>query len=162
MFIDRDIGWKCRTMALIRAIEGRGGTYPRRPLPISLNYNVLPEIAAKFNNRRKNFEDHQQLKKLADPVTGEIEMLHIPTGFMMIDISVFHALADKCVLCQSRWVWRYAEKGQRLFSGACQRWHHGVRRLGLCTICRENGIPSISIPIFICDHTGSYTFDVPR
>jgi len=129
----------------------------------SRDYNVLPEIAAKFNNRRKNFEDHQQLKKLADPVTGEIEMLHIPTGFMMIDISVFHALADKVPFYVNRD--GYGDMPKKVSDFFPVRVKDGIMESedwAFCTICRENGIPVYLNTNIICDHTGSYTFDVPR
>ncbi|HZK76865.1 MAG TPA: hypothetical protein VFD13_08160 [Candidatus Kapabacteria bacterium] len=165
LFIDSDISWTWPDfLALIKSDKlVVGGTYPKKILPISLNYNVLPGQAGTFNRRRKNLEDHQELKKYADPVTGEIEVLHIPTGFMMIDTGVFRTLANK--------VPSYAnDAGTPDMPGTMRdffpvRVKHGILESedwAFCAICRENGIPVYLNTRIICDHTGSYTFDVPR
>src|SRR5665213_572653 len=165
LFIDSDISWTWPDfLALIKSDKlVVGGTYPKKILPISLNYNVLPGQAGTFNRRRKNLEDHQELKKYADPVTGEIEVLHIPTGFMKIDTGVFRTLANK--------VPSYAnDAGTPDMPGTMRdffpvRVKHGILESedwAFCAICRENGIPVYLNTRIICDHTGSYTFDVPR
>ncbi|HET6400428.1 MAG TPA: hypothetical protein VFH95_03430 [Candidatus Kapabacteria bacterium] len=165
MFIDSDLGWKWPDLQKLIQSDKLvvGGTYPKKKFPISLNYNVLSPRSSGFNNRRKSIADHEELKKRADPVTGELEVLHIPTGFMMIDISVFRKLMDK--------VPAYASEGDVPDLPATIREFFPVRvRNGImesedwafCAICRENGIPVYLNTRVICNHTGPYTFDVPR
>ena len=165
MFIDGDIGWKWpELLALIRSDKlVVGGAYPKKTLPITLNYNVLPEFAANVDRSRKNFDDHLELRKLADPVTGELEMMHIATGFMMIDVRVFRALVDKVPFYINRD--GYGDLPTKVSDFFPVRVKDGMwesEDWAFCTICRENGIPIYLNMNIICDHTGSYTFDEPR
>ena len=165
MFIDGDVGWKWQDLlALVRSDKlVVGGTYPKKSLPISLNYNAIPSRFPGFNNKRKSIEDHQLLKQYADPVTGEIEMQHIPTGFMMIDVSVFRTLIGKVPSYQNSE--GLGDMPRVIHDFFPVRVHNGIMESedwAFCTICRDHGIPIYLNTNIICDHTGTYTFDVPR
>src|SRR5207253_10033144 len=97
------------------------------------------------------------------PLTGEIEVQHIPTGFMMIDVSVFKQLAGLVPFYINKD--GYGDMPNKVSDFFPVRVHNGVMESedwAFCTICRENGIPIYLNTNIICDHTGSYTFDVPR
>ncbi len=165
VFIDGDIGWHWPDLLAIIRSNKRvvGGTYPKKSLPISLNYNVIPNSVPNFDNRRKSFEDHKLLRQYADPVTAELEVAHIATGFMKIDVSVFHQLADKVPFYINRD--GYGDMPKKVSDFFPVRVLNGFMESedwAFCTICRENGIPVYLNTNVIVDHTGSYTFDVPR
>ncbi len=161
MFIDADVSWKWEDLeALIRSDKPViGGTYPKKSLPIEYNYNVLPLHRTAFaNHNRRNPADHALLRSLADPATGEIEVLHLPTGFLMIDVRVLHALKSKAE------TYRHLELGT--IGG--EVWDFFPVRVrdkilesedwAFCTMCRDSGIPVYLNTNVIVNHTGSYTF----
>lgn len=73
MFIDADLGWRPEQLQKLLESGKRiiGGTYPVKKLPIKLNYNVLPGA---FSEGRI------------------LEVRHVPTGFLLIDMDVFERL----------------------------------------------------------------------
>ncbi len=85
LFIDADISWKgIDVMALLNSPHKIiGGSYPFKTFPIKLNFQPLPEQVAEYEADPSAF-----FEKHADK-NGEIEVLKIPTGFLMIDVSVF-------------------------------------------------------------------------
>ncbi len=165
LFIDGDIGWHWPDLLAIIRSNKRvvGAAYPRKHLPISLNYGLFPEQAASVRFAKDGREKHEMLRKLADQLTGELEVAHVPTGFLQIDVSVFHQLADK--------VASYVDLDGssdtlkeirdffpiRVVNGEIQPVDQAFS-----SICRENGIPVYLNTNVILEHTGQYTFDVPR
>ena len=165
MFIDGDIGWKWQDLLAIIKSDKLvvGGTYPKKNLPISLNYNVLPKHLPHINNLRKSYEDHLALKQFADPATGELEVAHIPTGFMQIDIAVFKFLKNKVAAYTSRD--GHGDMPKEISDYFPVRVLNGYMESedwAFCSICRENGIPVYLNLNVVVDHTGTYTFDIPR
>jgi len=71
-----------------------GGTYPIKNFPITLNFNPLPEQCDLFgiNRQRENFFEWRA--KYAEE-NGEVEVRHVPTGFLMVDTKVLADLTYK-------------------------------------------------------------------
>lgn len=93
LFIDADIGWKWSDVArLLKSYKKViGGTYPIKQLSPVLALNALPEHHEIFG-RERNPEALRNLGEQQGNQTGEVEVRHIPTGFMLIDCSVLRAL----------------------------------------------------------------------
>ncbi len=160
MFIDSDIGWKWEDLKRLLSSEKKlvGGTYPVKSLPLTLNYNVLPAQKHILDNGRVSIASHQKLKELADPVTGEIAVYHIPTGFMLIDRSVLLTLQPLVSYYQQampnnpiRDMWDFFPV--RVHSGRLES-----EDWSFCTLCREAGIEVTLNTNIITTHVGSHMF----
>jgi hypothetical protein len=96
MFIDADIGWNLEDFKSILQSDKRviGGTYPIKQLsPSRLAYNPFDQLNFPEGIRPRGIEELQYLKEhYAVNGAGEVAVRHIPTGFMMIDCSVFRDL----------------------------------------------------------------------
>ena len=96
MFIDADLGWELADVEAVLQSDKRiiGGTYPIKQLsPVRLSYNPLEQHEIPEDIRTRSYEELQYLKEIhADRNSGEVRVRHIPTGFMMIDCSVFREL----------------------------------------------------------------------
>jgi hypothetical protein len=160
LFIDSDIGWAWEDMrALVRSDKlVVGGTYPMKMRPLNLNYNVLPEHEHIWKTR--SIEEHGKIMELADKLTGEIAIKHLPTGFMMIDMRVFEQLKSKVtsydedetgVRPRPRWDFFPAVvKDGRFIS---EDW-------AFSSLCHENGIDVYLNTNIICTHMGSALYSV--
>jgi hypothetical protein len=158
LFIDSDITWEYdQFLALFNSDKMVvGGTYPMKTSPIWLNFNTLPEHQRIFKGARKGLPEFQEYKKLAAP-NGEIEVMHIPTGFMMIRREVFQNLAGKVL------TYRHNEGGK-------SETHHeffpvrvkdGVLESedwAFCSLCREHGMKIYFNTNIITKHTGMTTW----
>lgn len=96
LFIDADMVFSVE--GLKRLIESDkeiiGGSYPLKAYPITINFNPLEEHRDLYGESRKT-EDYQAwVKKYADE-RGEAEVLHVPTGFLLVDCKVLAALTYK-------------------------------------------------------------------
>jgi hypothetical protein len=96
LFIDADLGWKLSDIQAIVDSSKRvvGGTYPLKQMsPTRLSYNPPADLVFPEHIALRSYDELQYLKQhFADLTTGEVSVRHIPTGFMMIDCSVFKAL----------------------------------------------------------------------
>lgn len=82
LFIDADLGFKVSDVMKLLDAEKRiiGGTYPVKKLPVKLNYNAV----------------HGEVPD----AEGILRARHVPTGFLLIDVTVFDRLesfADVCM-----------------------------------------------------------------
>lgn len=95
LFIDADMSWKPEWVEMLLRSDKKiiGGTYPLKSFPISLNFNPLEEHVKWFGKNRQLDNYQEFVKNCAEP-NGEVEVRHIPTGFMLIDMSVFKTLAS--------------------------------------------------------------------
>jgi hypothetical protein len=161
LFIDADIGWTWDDMrSLIRSDKlVVGGTYPMKvnpKQPLTLNYNVLPEHSHLWSMH--TLEEHERVKLLADPATGELRVMHIPTGFMMIDMRVFEKLKSRVGSYVNYWPDRPASRDYDYFPTRIKDDILESEDWAFCSICRENGIDIYLNTNIICTHTGSYTY----
>lgn len=159
LFIDADIGWTWEDMrALIRSDKlVVGGTYPMKSLPITLNYNVLPEHY--HVSQTRSLEEHQRLKAFADPVTGELAITHLPTGFMMIDMRVFETIKSNVSSYIEYEPHKPPTKHHDFFPVRVKDRTLESEDWSFCSICRENGIDIYLNVNIICTHMGSTVYN---
>lgn len=98
LFIDADQTW--RNDELDRLVDSKrtvvGGVYSKKTLPLDLNFTPLPAHSREFfPSGSKPPEAFLSYAKLADE-SGEIEVQHLATGFLMISREVFEALKEGC------------------------------------------------------------------
>lgn len=95
-FIDADMIFTPESVELLVKSKKKivGGTYPLKCFPITLNFNPLPHQRDLFGEHRQQDNYIEWVAKYAD-ATGEAEVMHIPTGFMMIDMEVLAKLSHK-------------------------------------------------------------------
>ena len=164
LFIDADIGWTYEQLRHLIFSDKRivGGTYPMKTTPIALNFNPLPEHLKYFENRKSVAAFNKYKKDLANE-KGEVEVMHIPTGFLMIDASVFKELAPT--------VPTYT--GHDLSTGTTSKFHdffpvrvkNGVLESedwAFCSIARDNGIKVWFQTNIVTTHTGTQTWVVRK
>lgn len=95
LFLDTDLLWKYRDIQrLIRSDKAIiGGTYPLKAFPITLNFNPLREQRGELFATSDYLTEYKKWVQKYANEKGEIEVLHVPTGMLLIDKSVFAALA---------------------------------------------------------------------
>lgn len=167
LFIDADISWTAKDIWRLYSSSKQiiGGCYPVKTLPISLNFNPIPDHREYFPD---NFKTLAQLKRYGDECaspTGEVEVEHLATGFMMIDRSVFETLRPK--------VSSYQLMDISLKNGKKET-HHDYFSCGpyqdnfesedwrFTRIAKEAGISSWLNVNAVLPHTGTFTFDASR
>jgi hypothetical protein len=163
LFIDADIGWTYAQLRQLIFSDKRiiGGTYPMKTTPIALNFNPLMEHLRYFSHRKSVAEFNKYKKEQANE-KGEVEVMHIPTGFLMIDTEVFRELASK--------VPTYS--GHDLSTGTTASYHdffpvrvkNGILESedwAFCSLARDNGIKIWFQTNIVTTHTGTFTWDVP-
>lgn len=91
LFIDADISWKASDVWALWNSDKKvvGGTYPLKTFPIKLNF-VPPQGI--YPKEVETFDPNEFVQNHSDPKTGEAEVFMLPTGFMMVDCSVFREL----------------------------------------------------------------------
>lgn len=96
LFIDADMIFTTENVLKLLASKRDivGGTYPLKNYPITINFNPLPEHRDLFGVERYQDNYLAWVAEYADE-NGEAEVMHIPTGFMLIDCKVFAALSYK-------------------------------------------------------------------
>jgi hypothetical protein len=175
LFIDSDIGWTYDDLCFVLNSNKPiiGGTYPMKAFPMSLNFNPMPGQFEVFEHTeadgtktyRKTIDKYDlYCQQFADKTSGEVEVLHVPTGFMAINVKqVFGALKDKVATYDSH----------DFRTGKLQVMHDffPVRvkdrvleseDWAFCSIAREAGIPVFLQTKVVLSHVGNYTFDIRR
>lgn len=95
LFIDSDISFTAADVVAILASKKQvvGGTYSLKCLPPSPSFNPLDEHRGDFTSPRRTLEEFDRYtKRRGDPETGEVEVKHVPTGFLAIDVQVLRSL----------------------------------------------------------------------
>jgi len=159
-FIDADIGWKWQDFLKILKSPNHvvGGTYSMKMLPINLNYNLLPEDRALY--QRSHIKSKAILEQMIeDKGKEEIEVQHVPTGFMRISVTALERLKHK--------VDAYKQQNPRtgeiedywdLFPVRVKDGNLMSEDWMFCELCRENGIPVFMNLSVINHHIGSFDF----
>ena len=96
LFIDSDMEFNINQVRMLIGSKRQiiGGTYPLKNYPITLNFNPLPQHLDLFCEDRQQDNYIAWVRKYADE-SGEAEVRHVPTGFLMIDTKVLAALTFK-------------------------------------------------------------------
>lgn len=91
LFIDADMGWEVSDVERLLKSHKRvvGGVYPVKQYPIELACNALVEHREVFPHNKRSVESLLELRRQFANHIGEVEVRHIPTGFMLVDTSVF-------------------------------------------------------------------------
>jgi glycosyltransferase involved in cell wall biosynthesis len=93
LFIDADMVFTYENV--IRLLTSKreivGGTYPLKTFPLTLNFNPLPEHGDLFGTDRQQDNYLAWVEKYADD-NGEAEVMHLPTGFLLVDTKVLAKL----------------------------------------------------------------------
>ena len=86
LFIDADISWRPEHVAMLLNSPHRvvGGVYPLKAFPVK--FNMVPKQGIYDT---PTYNPWQYAKDFMDPETKEVEVHSIPTGFLMIDTSIF-------------------------------------------------------------------------
>jgi hypothetical protein len=168
VFIDADIGWQYSDMCLLlnspRPIVG--GTYPLKAFPIAMNFNPLMQHMELFETEgpngkmyRKTMDKMALYKEKYADTNGEVEVMHVPTGFMSINVAVLKHLKDKVASYTQRDF--HTGKTTIIHEYFPIRIKNGVLESedwAFCSIARENGIPVYMNANIITAHTGTHTF----
>ena len=96
LFVDADQGWRAEdVIRLIRSDKLLiGGTYPKKELPINLNFGVLPQHDHYFPDLIKTTDRFVTWAEAEAPPDGEVEVAYLPTGLMLIDCAVFRKMQE--------------------------------------------------------------------
>lgn len=162
MFIDADIAWKASDLDLLLR-SGReiiGGTYPIKSLPMRLNFNPLPGQTEEFGEHRDMAAFEQYRAKYAAS-TGEVEVAHIPTGFMLIDVNVFRALVIRGKV--EHYTTFQIDTGEvkeyhDFFPTRIENDRYESEDWAFCSIAREAGFKVYLQTQIVCRHLGNYLY----
>lgn len=96
LFIDADMKWNVSDVEKLLESDKRvvGGTYPIKTYPIELAANSLDEHKGLFDASERSVAQLIALREAHGNSRGEIPMKHIPTGFMLIDVSILAQLTQ--------------------------------------------------------------------
>lgn len=160
MFIDADINWEhWQIEELLKSDKPViGGTYPLKHFPIRVNFNPLLEHSDMFSKDRTYQAFRRYAEKYADE-KGEIQVRHLPTGFMLIDCSVFRKLQGKV----GTYSFESAAVGKReyyhdYFPVRINGGNYETEDWGFCSQCTDAGIPIYLQTKVIVNHIGKHEY----
>lgn len=139
------------------------GTYPVKELPISINYNPLRE--SDYFGKSNIEENFKNFAKDSADESGEVEVLHVPTGFMSIKCSVLGKLVEDGRVKP----YYYREAGsiepQRAFEFFPCGEHNGEYESedwAFCRIAREAGFKIYLNTQIVTGHTGNFHYRMSK
>ncbi len=99
----------------------------------------------------------------ADPETGEVEVKHLPTGFMLVDRSVLETLKEG----SPSFLMKANESAEELrywdmFPAGVIGGRYETEDWFFCSIAREAGHPAYLNTRVIVDHWGRFNYCLPR
>lgn len=162
LFIDADMVFSYDKMKLLLESDKQiiGGTYPLKAHPITLNFNPLIEHRDLFGTDRQMSNYKEWIDKYADE-NGEAEVMHVPTGFLLIDTKVLAKLTYA-----TDW---YANFNPELKTQTTYYdffpttvVDHQLRSedWGFCELAREDGFKVFLQTRAICGHVGTMTYGI--
>ena len=163
-FIDADQVWSPEQAGLLLSSKRTlvGGTYCKKEHPLRLNFNPLPEHGAKYGKLQVPENYGKWAQQEADE-SGEVEVRHIPTGFMLIDCSVLHALKEGCPTYLSPDT--PGEEDVRhydFFPSGVLQGRYETEDWFFCSIAKEAGHAPYLQTKVIVDHLGLYNYRLER
>lgn len=143
LFIDADIGFTGDDVKKIVLHDKQvvGGTYPVKKVPPRLNFNALPDHDVSDIPDYRSLNGMKKLYEKYGVGKGLLEVKHVPTGFLCVDVKVFRELA-KYVPSYSGLGYR-AEQYEHIPELFPVRVKDGILESedwSFCTLCREHGI----------------------
>jgi len=157
LFIDADLTWT--TDDITRLINTKvnviGGTYPVKSLPIRINFNPIPShINEHFaGSCGRSVDDFKAYREKCADENGEVQVMHVPTGFLQIDVAVLKKLTNV--------VEKYNNAGDINYNFFPCPVRYGILESedwGFCSLCRDNGIPVFMNTNIVLTHAGTYNF----
>ncbi len=165
LFIDADQVWTDDDTAAI--LESKrtliGGTYPKKDFPMRLNFNPTEEHAAIMGgNNPRDPEHFADYAKFADS-NGEIEVKHVPTGFLLIDRAVLEAVAKESPTYLSKENDSAEElRYWDMFPSGVLNGRYETEDFYFCSEARAYGHPPYLNVNVVIDHIGSLTYRMPK
>jgi hypothetical protein len=163
LFIDADIGFTGEDVKKIILHDKPvvGGTYPTKKLPPRLNFNVLPEHDVKDIPHCQSLNGIKMLYEKYGISDDLLEVRHLPTGFLCIDVNVLREL-EKHVPSYSGVGYGadQFEKIPELFPVRVKDGAFESEDWSFCTLCREHGIKIYLDTKVVLSHTGNIVIDV--
>ncbi len=164
LFADADLGWNPQDLANLLAADVPvvAGTYPIKQLPIKLNFNVLKEdlldcaVASLDPYCETGF---QRWREQRADARGLVEVRHVPTGFLLIERSVFEQLVPHV----DSYACDYPEAppnaiDYNFFPATISQGTLLSEDWAFCELCRSHGIPIYLNTNVIASHMGNYQF----
>lgn len=165
MFIDADQAWTPEDFARLLSSKRDivGGTYCKKTLPWDLNFTPLSEhTEAHFPDGVKSAERFRKFAEAAEE-GGEIEVKHLPTGFLLVSVSVLEALKEGCPSYYAK-DHQHAEVQEHwdLFPTGVLAGSYESEDFFFCSIAREAGFPAYLNTKVIVDHLGQLNYRIPN
>lgn len=163
LFIDADMSFTYESVkALVLSKKAIvGGTYPLKTFPEVLNFNPLLEHAPSGNPRQpEEFKAYRN--KWADPETHEVEVRHVPTGFMMIDKHVFQKMIMSGVPEYVEWddVEKKEKKYYDFFQTGVRQGRYESEDWSFCSLANSLGITPYLNTSIVNGHVGVHHYEV--
>jgi len=159
IFIDADISWEPEDIALLLKSNKMvvGGTYPTKCIPPYINFNpLMNDIDTYFPTQfDRSMESFKKYREVCADANGEVEVMHVPTGFLQINVFVLEKLSK--VVEQ----YRSGLSNETRYDFFPVRVKNGILESedwGFCSLCREHGIPVYLQTKIVLAHTGTYEF----
>lgn len=163
LFIDADISWEPAHVEMLLSSKHPlvGGTYPLKTFPATPNFNPLEEHEHMFTAvgaKRTLGQFLDYAHKYADE-NGEVEVRHIPTGFMLIDRSVLEKLQDR-VPCYTllHAATKKREFNYDFFPVRVVNGEYESEDWAFCSLAREAGFKVMFNTKVLTRHIGIHTY----
>ena len=159
LFVDADISWEPNDLVLLLNSTHAviGGTYPTKCIPPFINFNPLKEhIDQHFSGTfDRSIEAFRKYREICANKNGEVQVMHVPTGFLQINVKVLEKLSKvvETYISGRDQKMRYDFFPCRVRNGVLES-----EDWGFCSLCRDNGIPVYLQTKIILSHTGTYEF----
>jgi hypothetical protein len=160
LFIDADIVFTYEKVKMLLDSEAMivGGTYPLKAFPIIQNFNPLVAHRDMYGRDRQMSNYAEFVHKYADE-NGEVEVMHIPTGFMMIDIRVLAKLSHIVDWYQSfQPETKETAQAFDFFPVRVREHQYESEDWAFCEIARAAGFKIILQTKAVCPHTGTHVY----
>ncbi len=161
LFIDADEGWRPEAVAALldSGHEIVGGTYAKKEFPLNLNFGCLPQHTSYFPGGLKTPEAYAKWSAECADERGEVEIAFLPTGFMLIDCSVFRRMQDDAPPYLSK----DAASGEEVrcwefFPIGVIGGHKDTEDWGFCRFAQGCGFRTYLQTRAIADHIGRHNF----
>ena len=159
LFIDADISWEPNDLVKILNSDKAvvGGTYPTKCIPPYINFNpLMKDIDTHFPNQfDRSMDCFTKYKEVCADKNGEAEVMHVPTGFLQIHISVLEKLSKVVEQYKS------GKDNETRYDFFPVKVRNGILESedwGFCSLCRDNGIRVYLQTNVVLTHTGTYEF----